>query len=437
MLQQNLNASIPQLYDFCWFSGTLYREANNSCSAGMSFINHMVRINILAPKPDMLFPFHVQETQNGANNNLGWVSADTLTPISLTKTDDFKVKSQIDHFETNLKDIIYNETHIQESGPWAGCQHIRDQFMLEIREILTKCKILENQAIKMQTLLNEQNRQLKASEEVNSQLRQQLPQERTFFVNQEAILNGTLYRQSDSAETAGSTFNDHLVVVKRILTNNVLFPVLVRETKNGMTNDLGWVSFSSLKHIQEQNEDVKENIPKIELKQVTMTQLQELGWKNISPELLQDLNETLDKYKIIGIQSIRHFLSQCAHESALGYYTKEIADGNAYEGRADIGNTQPGDGSKYKGAGFLQVTGRYNYQQFADSINDQQVMNGCDYVATKYPWKASGNWWFKRNMTAFCNDGATVEQVTQKVNGGQRGIEQRIKYYNICCGIFK
>ncbi|CAL5996231.1 Hypothetical_protein [Hexamita inflata] len=189
MLQQNLNASIPQLYDFCWFSGTLYKEANNSCTVGMSFINHMVRINILAPKPDMLYPFHVQEAQKGANNNLWFVQADTLTPISLTETDDFKVKSY-------LCSRIYAREYI--------------------REILFKYKILENQAIIMQTLLNEQNRQLKASEEANSQLRQQIPQERTFFVNQEAILNGTLYRQSDNAETAGSILNDHLVVVKKI-----------------------------------------------------------------------------------------------------------------------------------------------------------------------------------------------------------------------------
>ncbi|CAL5996233.1 Chitinase [Hexamita inflata] len=151
-------------------------------------------------------------------------------------------------------------------------------------------------------------------------------------------------------------------------------------SKNGTTNDLSWVSFSQLKHIQEQNEDVKENIPKIELKQVTMTQLQELGWKNLFPEL-QDLNETLEKYEIIGIQSIRHFLSQCAHESALEYYTKEIADEKAYEGKTDIGNNQPSDGSKYKDVGFLQVTGRCNYQQFAGRFNDRLVMTSCDYIA--------------------------------------------------------
>ena len=60
---------------------------------------------------------------------------------------------------------------------------------------------------------------------------------------------------------------------------------------------------------------------------------------------------------------------------------KEIADGWAYEGRTDLGNTSPGDGPKYKGAGVLQLTGKHNYSRLAEGLPDPKVMDGVDYVA--------------------------------------------------------
>ena len=60
---------------------------------------------------------------------------------------------------------------------------------------------------------------------------------------------------------------------------------------------------------------------------------------------------------------LAHFMGQCAHES-LGFKAmEEIASGAAYEGRADLGNTQPGDGKRYKGRGPIQTTGRANYRR--------------------------------------------------------------------------
>ena len=55
-------------------------------------------------------------------------------------------------------------------------------------------------------------------------------------------------------------------------------------------------------------------------------------------------------------------------------YPVEIHDGSNYEGREDLGNTQPGDGVKFAGTGWIQVTGRYNHQRFADAIGDPKIM---------------------------------------------------------------
>jgi putative chitinase len=60
---------------------------------------------------------------------------------------------------------------------------------------------------------------------------------------------------------------------------------------------------------------------------------------------------------------LTHFLGQCAHESGNFRYMEEIASGSAYEGRDDLGNTEPGDGKRYKGRGPIQLTGRGNYRR--------------------------------------------------------------------------
>jgi predicted chitinase len=171
---------------------------------------------------------------------------------------------------------------------------------------------------------------------------------------------------------------------------------------------------------------------------VTEAQLIELGWHNITKALILDLNQTLEIYEINTPARIRHFISQSAHESSGGMFALEVANGMAYESRADLGNVNPGDGPKFKGAGFIQLTGRYNYQRFADYMNDPEIVNqGAVYVAANYPWRSAGFWWNNNNMNTRIDGGYTVEQVTRRVNGGLRGLAERKRWYNLTAEIFQ
>lgn len=168
---------------------------------------------------------------------------------------------------------------------------------------------------------------------------------------------------------------------------------------------------------------------------ITSDWLKAYGWRNITESMVNDLNRTLSLFDISTPDRLAHFMSQCGHESGLGIYTKELASGSAYEYRKDLGNIYAGDGSKYKGAGHIQLTGRVNYQAFANYIKDQNVMLGVDYVAANYPWLSTGFWWMKAGMNALIDGGYTVEQVTLRVNGGYNGLADRKMLYKHWCDI--
>ena len=163
---------------------------------------------------------------------------------------------------------------------------------------------------------------------------------------------------------------------------------------------------------------------------VNKAQAEGVYGRTITDAQLADLNRCLIKFEINTNARIRHFLSQTAHESGGLRWLKELASGEAYEGRRDLGNVHPGDGKKYRGTGVLQTTGRANFQALANYMNDPRVMEGCDYVAATYPFTSAGVWWTKNNMNALCDRGATVEQVTRRVNGGLNGLADRKLYYN-------
>ncbi|WP_286825024.1 D-Ala-D-Ala carboxypeptidase family metallohydrolase [Microcystis sp. LSC13-02] len=170
---------------------------------------------------------------------------------------------------------------------------------------------------------------------------------------------------------------------------------------------------------------------------VTRQQAESVYGRKMSDQQFNDLNSCLQRFEINTVPRIRHFLSQTAHESGGLRWMEELASGSAYEGRRNLGNTSPGDGRKYKGAGVIQLTGRHNYQKFADFIKDQNVMQGHSYVAQVYPFNSAGFWWKNNNMNALCDRGGTVKEVTKKVNGGYNGLSDRQRYYDKACQVIK
>jgi putative chitinase len=168
---------------------------------------------------------------------------------------------------------------------------------------------------------------------------------------------------------------------------------------------------------------------------ISKVQAEKIYGCSIQTQQLQDLNDCLKQFQINTPPRMRHFLSQTAHESGGLQWLKEIADGSAYEGKTKLGNTQPGDGPRFKGAGVIQLTGRDNYQAFANFIRDPKVMDGVDYVSMMYPFSSAGFWWHNNEMNALCDRGATVEEVTKRVNGGLKGLADRKAYYQKACQV--
>ena len=170
------------------------------------------------------------------------------------------------------------------------------------------------------------------------------------------------------------------------------------------------------------------------IESITDEEMKSMGWTNYN---LTDLNSCLKTYKINTVVRIRHFISQVSHESACGKYTVEVGNDDyfkKYDGK--LGNGK-GEGAKYKGAGYIQLTGKNNYKAFSDSIGDPKVMDGADYVSKNYPWTSAGFWWEKNKMNELCDKNSTVEQVTKRVNGGKNGLADREEKYKLAKTIWK
>ena len=128
-------------------------------------------------------------------------------------------------------------------------------------------------------------------------------------------------------------------------------------------------------------------------------------------------------------------MANILHETGNMKWLKELSDGWAYEGRSDLGNTQPGDGPRYRGAGVLQLTGRYNYSRLSKALADPQVMKGVDYVASTYPFRSAVPW-ISENRLLDVAKTEGFEAVCVRINGGYNGYEDRKTKYKICREVF-
>ena len=123
------------------------------------------------------------------------------------------------------------------------------------------------------------------------------------------------------------------------------------------------------------------------------------------------------------------FLAQIGHESGGLMYTRELWGPTPaqvrYEGRKDLGNTQPGDGSKYRGRGFLQITGRTNYAAAGkalhlDLIDHPEILEDPEMVAV------SAAWWWKSHGLNELADAGDFQRITRVINGGTNGLADRL-----------
>jgi putative chitinase len=131
------------------------------------------------------------------------------------------------------------------------------------------------------------------------------------------------------------------------------------------------------------------------------------------------------------------YLAQLMHESAAFNYDRELwgptAAQKRYEGRKDLGNTVKGDGSKYRGRGPIQITGRGNYRAFtawARKLDPKAPNFESDPEAVNTdPWEGLGPIWFwdSHGLNRYA-DAGDVEMITRKVNGGLNGLDDRIRW---------
>ena len=183
---------------------------------------------------------------------------------------------------------------------------------------------------------------------------------------------------------------------------------------------------------------------------------------HIPDTVLAQIPDTAVKFNITNPLRLAHFLAQCGHESGgwkatsenlnysskglLGifprYFTPALAEQYArkpeaiasrvYGGRMGNGVEATKEGYKFRGRGYIQLTGKDNYSAF-DKFVPEEILSNPDLVATKYPLMSAA-WFFNKNgLWSICDKGAdqgTVTAVTKRVNGGTIGLPDRIKHFN-------
>lgn len=169
-----------------------------------------------------------------------------------------------------------------------------------------------------------------------------------------------------------------------------------------------------------------------------MTEQQLVKWapnsKPVAAIVVGWFNKYAEKYNVISDLRIAAFIAQVAHESGSFKYLREIASGQAYEGRISLGNTLPGDGKKFKGRGYIQITGRANYLSVSKAIfNDDTFINNPDLLSTPQYGMESALWFWNAKGLNTLADEQAFKTITKRINGGTNGFAERIHFYNTIC----
>ena len=144
------------------------------------------------------------------------------------------------------------------------------------------------------------------------------------------------------------------------------------------------------------------------------------------------LNAAMVHYQIIGPKRVAAFIAQIGHESGQLKYVKEIWGPTAaqakYEGRKDLGNTVAGDGSKYRGRGLIQITGRANYMACGeglglDLIKQPELLEKPQHACMSAAW-----FWASRGLNTLA-DAGKFDKINRRTNGGQNGAADRQALY--------
>lgn len=153
---------------------------------------------------------------------------------------------------------------------------------------------------------------------------------------------------------------------------------------------------------------------------------------NLEPDearrIAEGLGEAFRRYEINTARRAAMAVAQWAHESDHFRTATEYASGDAYEGRMDLGNTQRGDGRRFKGRGRIQITGRANYEAIAVALDLDCVANPDILASPPNSELASGHWWHAHGCNELCDRDDFVA-LTKRINGGTRGLQDRRRLY--------
>lgn len=142
------------------------------------------------------------------------------------------------------------------------------------------------------------------------------------------------------------------------------------------------------------------------------------------------LCDAMTEFEITSQARKSAFIAQIGHESGQLRYVRELASGEAYEGRQDLGNTEPGDGVRFKGRGLIQITGRENYAHCSLALfGDDRLIQFPELLEDPTIASRSAGWFWKTHGLNQLADAGNFLRITKVINGGTNGYADRTALY--------